>query len=45
MLTAILTCVTATALAQRGFGGFGGRFIPFSIQPNGELAVDTAFTT
>jgi hypothetical protein len=35
---ALIACcsIAVTALAQRrgGFGGFGPRFVPFSIQPN-----------
>ena len=34
ILAALLSCAAATVLAQRGFGGFGGRFVPFAIQPN-----------
>jgi len=36
-LTAALLLIAATAAAQRGFGGFGdfgGRFVPFRIEPN-----------
>jgi hypothetical protein len=40
-LVAVFAC-TAAAFAQRGFGGFGGRFVPFSIQPNAKY--DGRFT-
>ena len=40
---AVFCCLAITALAQRrGFGGFGGRFIPFAIQPNAKY--DGRFT-
>ena len=42
MLTVALCCVAVTALAQRGFGGFGGRWVPFSIEPNAKY--DGRFT-
>ncbi len=41
-LTVALCCVAVTALAQRGFGGFGGRWVPFSIEPNAKY--DGRFT-
>src|SRR3954453_1789459 len=34
LMTLAFCCTALTTLAQRGFGGFGGRFIPFTIQPN-----------
>ena len=42
MITLALCVTAATALAQRGFGGFGGRWVPFSIQPNAKY--DGRFT-
>ena len=39
---AVLVCCASVALAQRGFGGFGGRWVPFSIQPNAKY--DGRFT-
>jgi hypothetical protein len=37
-----VACCAAVALAQRGFGGFGGRWVPFSIEPNAKY--DGRFT-
>ncbi len=42
LLTTAFLLISIVAVAQRGFGGFGGRWVPFVIQPNAKY--DGRFT-
>ncbi len=42
LAAALVLSLAAAAYAQRGFGGFGGRWVPFKIEPNAQY--DGRFT-